>query len=72
MPRAMTPRLRWSGLSALLSATCATAEAMTSTSGVERTSAVVGAVRPHPVSVRVFVFSSIVDHPTAGGGGIMS
>src|SRR6187399_3727021 len=38
----MTPR----------SPACATARAMTSTSGVLSTSAMVGAVRPHPASVR--------------------
>lgn len=60
MPRAMTPRRRWVGLSALSSATCRTALMIVSTSGVARTCAVVGAVRPHPVRDCSVVWSSII------------
>lgn len=59
MPRAMTPRRRWRGLSEFSSATCLTALTMVSTSGVERTWAVVAAVRPQPERDCSVVWSSI-------------
>ena len=51
MPRAMTPRLRCAGFPSFCSATARTASAIFATSGVDRTSAVEGAVRPQPVRV---------------------
>jgi hypothetical protein len=51
-PRAITPRLP-------PSATWATASAMASGSGVDNTSATVGAVRPQPVSLLVLVVSIV-------------
>jgi len=48
-PRAMTPRLP----------AFATASAMTSTSGVRRTAAVLGAVRAQPVSDRIAVCGAV-------------
>ncbi len=52
----MTPRRRCEGLESFCSATWATALAITSTSGVDSTCAVVAAVRPQPVRVRAWVW----------------